>query len=274
MPGTWLLLMKYLVVAEPLLTAGALVVYCRTRPEKRIAAVRQYLIARLVCVLINAVVLACSLSFPESRIFWRWTYFLAWYGSSFVLTWFLYRAAGSLFQLFLRPFRGLQALAAILYRWLIIVVLLVLLPSSIALVQSLSAANPSDQAMPRFIEAYGIAQFVPVAFALFAAVRLGLRASDLRFGILAGLCLEPLYDIIAIWFLQKGIWGWYNLFRQVVTDATLLLWISYFLRAHVRELILPAGANLEEWDLLVRRALRHRLPPEDPALADDPHPPR
>ena len=223
-----LLTLRFLILAEPALAVGALAAYLRPGRGMNLPSMRDYLVARLILCLFDWGTLAGPRSvFPDATA-WTPAYFCAWWCGSLVLAFLLFRVAGEALQVTLRPLAGLRTLSAIVWRWLLIVSLLLLVPAALSSGAEILRHDRTIHVLA-LAGALALVELLPLAFVLIIGFRLRMSVQSRMFGVLAGLAIEPATTFLSVWFYSHRLWAWGNLLRQSATTATLVIWIVWFL---------------------------------------------
>lgn len=260
MPPSALRALQVLNYAEPFLTLGACLAFRRSR-SIRLGAMGAYLIFRLVWIfLLDAVYFGPS-SLPLSRSTRYAIYFYLWWIGEIALFGLLLRAGGECLRETLKGLSGILRFVQVSYRWLILAMLLMILPLAV----TIDPFGPEGTKLFRLVSAISLAELLVLVFVAAVCLKIGGSARSRVFGILLGLSLEPLVDVINSWFYALGhsLLNWNNLIHQIASDSALIVWIVCFL-APVPELAVRApSAQLLHWDQIARKALKHRLPPEE-----------
>jgi hypothetical protein len=228
MPPVAVLMLRILILAEPAFAVAALAAYVRPGRGSSLPAMRDYLIARLVICTIDLGTVAGPRSIFPAPAAWTPQYFAAWWCSSLVLAFLLFRVAGQVLQVMLRPLAGLRALSTVVWRWLLVASLLLLVPAAIsATVARLRHGHPFN--VLGLAAALAFAQLLPLALVFVVGFRLRMSVQSRMFGILAGLAVEPAANFLSVWFYSHSLWPWGNLLRQAAATATLVIWTVWFL---------------------------------------------
>jgi hypothetical protein len=263
-----LLILKYLIRAEPFVTAGALLAWIRAgRRNSGMPAMRDYLAVRWLTATVNISLL--YLSYAHLHSYWLWAAYLYefWVGY-FVLAWFMLRVPAEVLRQMLRAHRGLQALTQLIFRWLLIAIALLMLPAAVAFAIVFVKHRPVGHEVFTFFAVVAIAQILPLLFAAILGQWAGCRPSRRHIGILAAFCLEPAWLFISSWSHKAGVLVWTNLVNEIVCYAVLAIWTWYAFHPDREDEPPTPNPTLQRWDQLARQALRRRLPPvEEPEPA-------
>ncbi len=163
-PGTRLIL-QYLILAEPLVTIGALLAWIRAGQRGHgMPAMRDYLVVRFVNTTINIALLAFWVRVHAGPGSWQQTLYLYeyWIGF-FVQAWFMLRVAEAVLQQFLGPLPGLRTLAKTVFRWVLAAAMLLALPAGIALAIVFVSRSGQISRLFRFLATISIAELIPIA---------------------------------------------------------------------------------------------------------------
>jgi hypothetical protein len=258
MPEFAVILLKLLVICEPPLTAAVLIAFLRGRPPRMLNPMRSYLVGRLVLASLQVALICAELYLAPGPQFWKAVYFYVWLAGILIILFLLYRAAAAVLSVLLQDVPGLRAMARLLYRWLVVVAVLMVVPAAATLSRALIRHRPVMALMLQLVRAYALAELLPLLFTIMVAAKRRLSLRTRIFGILLGCCLEPACYLARSWFTDGHFWGWGNFWTQLVTDCTLLLWLLYFSRPEGPVLLAPASPNMLHWDRIAHRTLKMR----------------
>jgi len=254
MTESFLVLMQVLVLAEIPLAVAALAFSLRLRRREGTRFLRRYLAARVVSATANGIVMWIPWYAGLGGMHRMDLYFYVWFAGSFAMTWYLYRTSHESLAQLLGPFSGLRRLGTGLYAWLAFPAALLVLPAAVRIVLVLCGRISATVSLDRFMTVYSFAQLLPVVVTLAVGLRLGLRAHHRLFGILLGLALEPAFDLVISLVGVRQVWGWQNFARQIVTDATLVLWMLYLSRrSSAAAPNAESSPTLQRWDVVARQ---------------------
>jgi hypothetical protein len=263
-PAAYLTL-KYLALAEPLVTIGALLAWIRAgKRNSGMPKMRDYLAARSVATTVNISLLYIVLAHP--RNYWLFTVYLYdYWADTFVQAWFMLRVLGDVLQQYLRSLPGLRTLTKVIFRWVLIAAVLLALPAAVAFAIVFIRARPIGPEVYTFFKVVAIAQVLPLSFVAILGMWIGSRPSGRNAGILTAFCLEPTWLFMMTWFHKPGVLVWTNLVNEIVCYAALGLWTWCAFHADREDQLPMPNPTLQHWDQLARRALRLRLPPDGEA---------
>lgn len=256
------LILQYLIVVEPVVTAGALFAWIRAgKWNSGMPVMRDYLAVRTVNTAINiSLLLVCIRSRAGSGSWQQTIYLYEYWIGFFIQAWFMLRVAGEALQQFLGPLLGLRALGKTVFRWVLVAAMLFALPAGVALAIVFVGRTDNMEVVFRFIAVISIAQVFAIGSIMIVGLSVGRRARGRAFAILLASCLEPMATLATNWFHVKGVLIWTNLIMEIVCYVTLGLWTWYAFHPDREDRLPRPNATLQHWDQIARRALRHRLP--------------
>ena len=257
MPPAALLTLRLLILAEPAVTAIAALLWFRPAARRRLPPMRGYLLARLPVTSVSIALLYSRRFVALSTTTWIWIYLCAYWASFFLILLFLLRVAASAVQRILDDLPGLQALGQLFFRWLIFTTAFLVLPTAVALIRVFHTREVVSPALFRFITAVSLAQLLPLVLAFAVGIRVRTRPTGWILAILAGLGLEPGFDLATSWHRAAGVMIWSNLLHEQATYAALALWIACaFLPDFGRTR--PPSMTVLYWDRIARRVFHPR----------------